>query len=328
MPSLGLVVDELNLPGTGFEAACKSTYKVLMKKAFNKHLVPTAKFNVFKKADEALGFCYRLGFPVMIKAADSSGSRGITKVSLSEEFEFAWNRAFKVSRSKEIIVEQFLDGIKYGAEAVVHGNKVVAVFLHGDSVSPAPFITMIGHSMPVSFSHELQLKTEKVIEKAVIALGIRDCVSNADIMLVDNEPILIEIAARMGATCLPEIISIYYGYNFYEHLIRLATGEHPQITVVVKQPNACLLLQSDKTGIVSKIDIPDEVLNHPNLIDLHIDVVVGEEVNAFQVGPDRIGHIIVKEDTAIQAEELVTRFAEKVSIEVNTGKKSLTCLTP
>jgi 2-polyprenyl-3-methyl-5-hydroxy-6-metoxy-1,4-benzoquinol methylase len=102
----------------------------------------------------------------------------------------------------------------------------------------------------------------------------------------------------------------------YEHLIRLAMGEHPEVKVTTNQANACLLLRSDKTGTVTSLDVPDEVLRHPDLVDLHWDISVGDQVRAFKVGPDRIGHIIVKEDSAMSAEALVQELADRIRVEV------------
>jgi biotin carboxylase len=316
VPTIGAVVDALGLHGTGYDAACRSMDKVLMKQSFMKHSVPTAAFKMFMDSAEALRFANALGYPVMVKATDSSGSRGITKVNSEAEFSFAWERAYAVSRSKEIIVEQFLDGVEFGAQAFVHGDKVVAVFPHGDTVTPAPYFSPIGHSMPTQLTDDQQQKSAEVIEKAVQALGLRDCVSNVDLMLVDGEPKIIELGARMGATCLPENISIYAGIDAYEHLIRLALGDYLEIEVTARQANACMLLRSDESGTVAALNVPDAVMNHPDLVDLHWDVAVGDEVRAFKVGPDRIGHVIVKSETAEQGERLVEKLVSQIRIEI------------
>lgn len=316
VPSMGKVVDTLKLPGTGYAAACRSLDKVLMKRAFISRNVPTAAFEVFSQMAPAKEFADRLGYPIMVKTTDSSGSRGITKVNKTEEFKFAWNRAFSASRSKEIIVEQFLAGIEFGAQAFIHGNTVVAIFPHRDIVTSEPYFSPIGHSMPTRLTDEQQRKTAIVIERAVQALGLRDCVSNVDLMLVDNEPKIIEIGARMGATCLPEIISNYTGMDVYEHLIRLAMGEHPELNVVAKQATACLILRSDKTGIVTSLDVPDAVLKHSDLIDFHWDIFIGDPVRKFEVGPDRIGHLMVKGKSVMSAEALVQDLFDKIRVEV------------
>jgi formate-dependent phosphoribosylglycinamide formyltransferase (GAR transformylase) len=130
--------------------------KALMKNVFMEHGVPTANFKIFTDYRAAQLFADQHGYPVIVKASDSSGSRGITKVCKRNEFQFAWDRAFEASRSKEIIVEEFLEGIEFGAQAFVHGDRVIAVFPHRDTVTPAPFLTPIGHSIPMALKDEQQ----------------------------------------------------------------------------------------------------------------------------------------------------------------------------
>jgi biotin carboxylase len=316
VPSMGRIVDALGLPGTGHAAACRSMDKVLMKRAFRERQVPTASFDMFTDLAAARAFADRSGYPVMVKATDSSGSRGITKVDRPEAMEAAWDRARAISRSKQVIVEEFLSGLEFGAQAFVHGDRVAAVFPHGDTVTPAPYFTPIGHSMPTRLTGDQQSQVAVVIEQAVRAVGLRDCVSNVDLMLVDGQPKIIEIGARMGATCLPESISIYSGMDAYEHVIRLALGEHPPVSTTARQANASLLLRSERTGILAALEVPEEVREHPGLVDLQWDVSIGDPVRAFEVGPDRIGHLIVKADSAEDGERLVEHLASLLHIDV------------
>ena len=81
--------------------------------------------------------------------------------------------------------------------AAFRGPQLIAVFPHGDTVTPEPYFTPIGHSMPINFSEEQLQKTKESVEKAVQALGLRDCVANVDLMFVDGEPKLIELGARV-----------------------------------------------------------------------------------------------------------------------------------
>ncbi len=316
VPAMGKVVDEMHLPGTGYEAACRSMDKVLMKECFRKNGVRTAEFENFVELEKALSFATTIGFPVMVKAPDSSGSRGITKVNEENEFKNAFERAKQVSRSGRIIIERYLSGIEFGAQALVKGSDVVAVFPHGDTVTPPPYCSPIGHSIPAQLSEEQLQNTKELVGMAVHALGIRDCVANVDLILVDGIPYIIEIGARMGATCLPENVSIYAGQDIYEYLIRTALGESPQFITSAFQANACLLLRSQHDGIIIRQEIPDEVKNHPAVKEIHFDYAPGDSVRRFVVGPDRIGHIIVTGKTAENAEQICQKLASKIIIEV------------
>jgi biotin carboxylase len=317
VPTIGYLVDKLGLAGTGFEAAQRSMDKALMKQCFAEHGVQTAPFKVVETLEELTKEAIEMGFPVMVKAVDSSGSRGITQVLIREELEVAYISAKAVSKYNKVIVEKYLNGFEMGGQAVIVENDVVEVFLHSDEVTPPPISAPIGHAMPLSLKTELYSKIKELVKKAVQGLGIKSTISNIDIMVVDNEPYILEIGARMGATCLAENISIYAGFDAYEFIIKLALGMTPVLPEnFTKQPNAALLLRVEKSGKIKNIAIPESTLQHPNLIDLSLDVGIGDEVKKFKVGPDRVGQVIVKADSYEAANDLVKQLASTVVIEV------------
>ena len=161
----------------------------------------------------------------MSKAVDSSGSQGVFRVDRLEDLPGAWEASKQASTSGRVVLEQFLEGLEYGAQAVVEGNKVKAVFLHNDQLTPPPDHTPVGHSIPCDLNPDQQACSRTEIIAAINALGIRDTVSNVDLMLVGDTPYIIEIGARMGATCLPETVSIYGDFNAYDCVLSLALGE-------------------------------------------------------------------------------------------------------
>jgi biotin carboxylase len=312
VPTIGRVVDELNLYGTGFEASMKSMDKVRMKDAFKSNGVPTANYHVFTDFFSAVNFVNKIALPIMVKATDSSGSRGITKVENIDFFKEAWERAYEVSKSKQIVIEEFLEGIEFGAQVIIHGDKVVKIFIHSDTVSESPYYTPIGHSIPSEDLNVDFLEIEYVLNKTIKAIGLKNCIANVDLMLVNGKPFIIEIGARMGATCLPEIISIYSGFDIYKHLIHLSLGIHDKIDLPIAQPSASLLLTSKKQGVLKEIIIPESVFNNQYLVDLFIEAKIGDLINEFKTGPDRLGHIIVIGSTAKEAEQLAFEFVSKI----------------
>jgi len=317
VPSIGYVVDKLNLPGTGFLASQRSMDKALMKKCFISHNVKTAHYKEVYTIAEAKNEANTIGYPVMVKAIDSSGSRGITKVESIAEIESAFNEALAVSQSTKVIVEQFIEGYEIGAQALICGDKVDKVFIHNDEVTQPPISVPIGHSLPVTLSSNVITQCEEVIKLAVKAIGLQNTVANVDLMVSGNEVYILEIGARMGATCLPENISLYQGIDIYEYLIALATANSLPIQKrTSRQANASLLIFSEKKGIVESINIPSRVKNHPMLVELKLDVAEGDQVNAFKVGPDRLGHLIVVSDTSAEAEALAKELVSSIELVV------------
>jgi len=316
LPTLGRVVDELGLRGPSGSSARMSADKTLMKRAFKKHGVPTAEFEIVESWADARDASRRLGLPLIVKASDSSGSRGVTRVDSADELESAWGRALAVSRNRLIVLERCLEGVEFGAQAFVTGNEVVAVFPHNDTVTPAPFQTPVGHSLPASLTSPQMASLSDVVCRGVRALDIRDAVCNVDLMFADGQVQVLEIGARMGATCLPENVAVFSGLDVYGHLLRLALGQATAVRTLREQPNASLLLRSNTSGVVQEVRVPDGLSTHPSIVELQIDVKRGDRVRAFQVGPDRIGHIVVKGDTAAQAEAFAQELAAAIRVEV------------
>jgi biotin carboxylase len=316
LPVLGRIVDELGLHGPSGSSARMSADKTLMKRAFKKHRVPTAEFEIVSSLTDACNASRRLGFPLIVKASDSSGSRGVTRVDSADELEAAWSRAWAVSRNRLIVVERCLEGVEFGAQAFMCGDEVIAVFAHNDSVTSPPFQTPIGHSLPANLTSEQFASLDEVVCRAVRALGIRDAVCNVDLMFAGGQIQVLEIGARMGATCLPENVAVFTGLDVYGYLLQLALGQATAVRATREQPNASLLLRSNTSGIVQEVFVPEALSAHPALIELQIDVTPGDRVKTFQVGPDRIGHLVVKGDTAAEAEALAQELAGAIRVEV------------
>ncbi len=317
VPTIGKIAEELGLKGTKYDAALRSMDKTLMKKAFLEKGVPSAKFvcvDTLNDIDRHIG---SLKYPLMVKASDSSGSRGVFKAENFKELKSFFVDSKAVSRNGKVVIEEFVEGVEIGAQAVVIGKEVVKVYVHNDTVTPPPNNAPIGHSMPVDLSDDVLAEIEGVIVLAVAALGIEDAIANVDLMLVDNKPYMLEIGARMGATCLPENISIYEGYDVYEMLLDMALGQDFDLENKIgeaKQPNAALLIRSDKSGVLKSISLAD--VNLSENIQLVLDVDVGAKVNEFRVGPDRLGHILVKADSAKEAEDLAEEIHQKIVLNV------------
>ncbi len=316
VPTLGAVVDSLGLHGPGYDAATTCSNKVKMKRMLEQAAVPTALFAVVVTLEEAMIAAERISYPVMVKAVDSSGSRGVTRVSAEQYMSQAWNASCDASRSPEILIERCLTGIEFGAQCLVIGSAPVLTLPHNDTVTPPPTCVPIGHSFPALLPAACVTRVANIVVGAVTALGLKDTAVNFDFLWADDEVYVLEVGARIGATCLPELVSGYTGFDAYELLVRIAVGEHPSLPPSKCQPVGALLLRSATTGIVKQIRVPERIRHDPRVLECQIDVTCGDRVSEFHVGPDRVGHIIVREKTAQRAEALALQYADQIGIEV------------
>ena len=331
--TIGKVCDALRLPGLSFEAGKVATDKMLMKQNYEKHGVRTARyrrisleedskengaaegnkdFQIIKRLEHELA---GLQFPLIFKAVDTSGSRGIVKAENSSKFAEAYRRVRENTRKDYFIVEEFLEGEEFGAQSFVSQGKIQFILPHGDYVFQGDTGVPIGHWAPYELEQSVIEDAKEQLQKAVIAMGLDNCALNADFILSGGRPYVLEIGGRAGATCLAELVSLYYGYNYYEKIIQAALGLPVDFASQEANPNVGMLLRSEKTGSIRKI-VNKNDREDKQIVEIQFDYQAGEQVQAFRVGPHRIGHVVVKADTLEEARAKMEEALGKIEIEV------------
>lgn len=314
--TLGKICDELNLKGITERTAIKSQNKKEMKAAFLENNVRTAKYFQISSLKEAENAYDKLQKPVMVKAVDSSGSRGIRKVQSKEELNDAFEYALQSSKKKYCVIEEFIEGEEFGVQAFVLEKKLMFAMAHGDYVFEGDVGVPIGHTVPYNLTSEISKDLKEQLQRSINALNFNNCALNADFILSeDGKVYVLEVGARAGATCLPEMVSITYNVDYYKDIILAAVGEVTTFSDYSgNTPCAAHLLLSSKEGHVKEMNY--ESSRNPNLIDLSFDCVVGDHVNEFKVGPDRVGQVITTGKTLEEAEELMFDIMDKIELIV------------
>ncbi len=313
--TIGKVCDELGLSGLSFDAAQIAANKLLMKTKYEEHGVRTAKFREIPlDAADVSERVSELSFPLIFKSVDSSGSRGIVRVDSEAEFDDAIKNVKENTRSDYYIVEEFIEGEEFGAQAFVYRGEVTFILPHGDYVFHGDTGVPIGHFAPYDLDASVIADAREQLTAAIHAMGLDNCAINADFILKDNKTYVLEIGGRSGATCLAELVSIYYGFDYYEKILRCALGEDITFECTCAVPNASMLLMSDKDGVIeSQTNSNPE---NPDIFDIQFDYVPGDSVHKFHVGPHRIGHVITKGDTLDAAVETLHKALENIEIKV------------
>lgn len=317
VPTQGYLCDQLGLKGPTLEAAEKAQSKLLMKRAFQEYGVNTAEFEyVDIKNANPVDVCEKIGYPVIFKSIDASGSRGITKVAGPEDIAFAYSEVVENTHSDTYLIEKFLTGEEYGAQAFVYDGTIRFILPHGDYVFQGSTGVPVGHFAPYDISPEIIEDSKVQLQKAVTAMGVDNCAINADFMLCDGKAYVLEIGARAGATCLVEMTEQYYGIDYYKQIIRCAMGEEPDFTPgnAQRQPCVVMLFQSEESGVIESIDMGEQ--KDPRVLDISLDYGVGDSVRQFRKGPDRIGQCIVIADSVDEGKRVLDEAMAKVQIKL------------
>lgn len=317
VPTIGLLNDYLHLKGSGYDTAINCSNKIATRKKLAKHNIPQPKFEIITNAKEAIAAAEKIGYPCVIKAPDSSGSRGVTKIDTKKQIENAILESYKYTNSKELLVEEFIAGTEIGAQGFSISNKCVKVLVHNDTITPPPFMVPRGHSFPVFLTDSTNKKIKKEVSKALNVLGIEDGASNIDLILdKKKQPQIIEIGARIGATCLPELVEYYTGINWVEQSINACLGDKVDLSETKKQPVVAYIIEASKDGVFQDYQIPKEITEHPQVKEVEVTAKKGDSVSILRKGTDRIGKLIVTADSVKHADDLAKYFLKKITLNI------------
>ena len=320
VPSLGLINDKLGLTGVGLESAKLSSNKIEMKKAFASNGVNTAGFeivSVFASEQDCAAISNGIGYPVIFKAVDSSGSRGITRVYSDGDIPQALLEVKRTTREESFLIEKYLVGIEFGMQAFVQNGKADLVMLHGDYLFQGETAVPMGHYVPYGESAKVAA-AESEARKAIKALNIADGAVNIDAIFCDGKIYIIEVGARAGATCLPELVSLRYNCNYYEMIVRNALGEAINIPRETDVAVAAMILCPSNEGRISAIENLPEI--DESVRSLTLDYSPGETIRRFAVGPDRVGQIVVSNNKLGVAESILMEKINSIRLRLDSGE--------
>lgn len=315
--TIGYVCEHMGLTGLSEAAAVRATDKAQMKQAFAKGEVAAAVYRKAESLEEVYEAAKEIGYPVVVKRVDSSGSRGITIVKEESQIEEAYRTALERSSKKYVLVEERLKGTEIGVDGVVQNGRIVFLAPHEKFVYRSKNITIpAGHGFPYRGNQKVQQEIRLQMERAVRALGLDNCSINADVFVDNDRVSVIEIGGRTGATCIPELISMYYGFDFYEKILENAMGI-PLDFSPEKEGVPCMakLLMSPVNGTITSIDEKrlEKIRKKGVVVDL--DFPVGHPVEEMENGTTRIGHVVASADSVEELDEIIAQVYSCIAVD-------------
>ena len=196
--------------------------KIFTKKLCKKYSIPTAKFGIYSNYNNAFSFIKNCEFPIVVKADGLAAGKGVYICENENAANIAIKEIFngKFGDAHYVLVEEFLRGEEMSF-FIISDGKVIKKFgtaqdhkrvFEGDKGKNTG--GMGAYSPSRLESKELEKKIlEKIINPTLI--GLKDLKTNfkgflyAGLMIVNNEPYLIEYNVRMGdpecQTILPKL---------------------------------------------------------------------------------------------------------------------------
>ena len=314
----GYVCEKMGLPGPTYFGASAACDKSLEKQAYVKAGVSTAPFAIVHNQEELAGALEKLHLPVMIKAVDQTGSKGIYRADTPEEAAEMFNESMAWTNKDFCVVEECIEGTMFGVEAMISRGEPAYVLPLGNVRRDGNPAFPIGHFVPWEQGEALRGQITEQVRRVAQALQFDDCAMDLDCMLRDGQIYIIEATARAGATCITDTVSLTYGIDYFEAIVKAALGEDVRDMFRGDGAGAypaslTRLLSSDREGRVSRIVTPETL--PPEVKELSFNIAPGDQVRPMRNGRDRIGQLIIAADTLEQCYQTQAQVLQGIRVE-------------
>ena len=322
-PTAAYVCEKLGLPTSPYRSVEILSNKDLFRDFLQKNGFSSPKAKGFTSYEEALSCIDDFRMPVMVKPVDSSGSKGINKMTDKSQLEEFVQDALKYSRAKRFLIEEFIvkKGHQISGDAFSVDGKLVFHCLGNefyDSACAKDFAPL-GECWPFQMDRSYIDDLVQQLQRLISLLGMKSNAYNVEAIVgQDDQVYILELGARSGGSLIPQVVKYATGVDMVTYVIKAAMGEDCSDLKQVEPEGywSNYMGHSDKTGSFRSIEFDDEFKKN-HLVEWVSDIKPGDEVHEFRDAQDCIGELILKYDDMEQMFDVISNIGNYMKVIVD-----------
>jgi biotin carboxylase len=325
VPVVAAVAEALGLPGIGTRTAHLMTHKVAMRRELALAGLPQPRFAAVRAQRELAAAADEVGFPAVLKPADSGGQRGLFLLESIDDLERHLHTALAESPTQEAIVESYHEGLELNGLVIARGGGAFLLTL-SDRLRPPGAGFGVGwiHVYPSTLFGDVLAEAERVAVRAVTALGLRDGIAFPQLLACEDGVVrVVEVAARIPGGQMADLARHAVGVDLVEIAVRQALGQDVPDALArprFSQPLAIRFLTAKPgplpTGVVERVEGLEDVWSSPGVVQAEVFLTEGEEIRPVRLDGDRRGYVIATASTNVEALRLAEAAAKKLRVTV------------
>lgn len=308
------IAQQLDLPGLNPEVAKLLADKLALRQCVTKHkLSSSQRFYSVKDLNELPLLQLELNFPVMVKPADVSYSKTSKKVEHAAALYAICRKAMETSPSGHIMIEEYIKGREYSAEAFVYHGEVYILGIMAKTMMPSANFFEVGLSLPSRLNNEMMIR--QMIIKTIKEVGVDFGSVTLDFIITPEQSFyIVSLHPHSGRNLIAtHIIPKATHYDYMANLIHATVGE--QITL---PPSRFI-----RNVVTRVLFLEPFVLQR--ILDLHsferkhrVRVLISEDINGLEdtlpLGdyPLVFCSLISTDDSLMRANENISRAIEEI----------------
>lgn len=284
------IAEKCGWPGPSPEAAHRARNKYSMRMALQDRPELMPRFRRVRGLDELKQAYAEVGAPAVLKPVSGAGSKAILTVNPGCDLEELFREASRLTSSErgdpylrqypdEFMYEERLGGTQHSIHGFVYqGQRFIAGIT--DKWVTSDFFCEYQQVHPSRLGEAEQQAVRELAHATVERIGLDNCAFHLDCrVLEDGTARLLEIGARPGGGYITShLIPMSTGIPFHADLVRVATGEAPDLTPTRSVHAGARVVLSTENGVFQGFEGLNEVLSLPGVEHFSMEKKIGGDV--------------------------------------------------
>lgn len=303
------------LPGPDAAAVRAARDKSWQREVLAAGGVPSPAFRVARSAEEAAAAAREIGFPVILKPVDGTGSMGVR--ACADGAEAASHAALLFAAGGEgarVLVESFVAGDEYSVE--MFSGRVIGITRK--HLGAPPFFVEAGHDYPADVPAEVAAALTDSATRGTELLGLGWGPLHWELR-IDGEGrgVPMEVNPRLAGGFIPELVRHAQGIDLIRETLRLVVGREPGLVQAHRRHASIRFLFSPGAGRLAAIEGMSDALARPDVVEVSAYRRPGDELAVHGDFRDRIGHVVACAPESRSAARAAERARDTVRVRLD-----------
>lgn len=299
----------LGTPGPSAAAVALAGDKVAMRTRLAETGISTVRWAAVRADTDLRGLVAELG-PVIVKPSNGSASRHVFRVDGADDDAVLAEISVSLAHEAAWIAEEFLKGAEISVETLSWAGQHHVLAITAKETGPG--FVEFGHHVPAELPGEVVDEIGTMVAGVLDALGIDDTVGHTEFILTDQGPRVVETHPRMGGDRIGRLVELVTARHPLTALASALAGDG--FRVLPSSGGAAIRFLSAEPGTVDEIGGADAAAQGAGVVEVNLEVALGDMVAPLRSSEDRCGHVIATAPDAHTATERARAAASRIRI--------------
>ena len=309
------VGEKMGWPGHDtYEVAKLIHHKDMFREYFIRKGFPSPRVEIFHTKEEAIGYYDSVDYPVIVKASDLTGGKGIHQVNNRTEAESAIDNALLLSRNKTVLMEEFIEGVQQSIVVFLVDRRIYITSCSNIYCMKNPYLVQ-AETYPATDFDLVEDKLREMIHIMADDLNLVDGILSFQYIVRDGVPYVIDMMRRCFGNETLLMADVRTGFPWEEAYIKASLGFRVD-DIVFDKPKYLYCghygVMADENGILEGWNIPEDFENR--VFKTTVNIHKGEKIN--NCVNDKIAHLYFYYDDIDRMNDDIIGINDRVKVVV------------